>query len=95
MFLYENGQGKQRGMELELHNPLCNGLHMATNLQLDETLISEAQKLGKQPSKRATVEMALREYVQRRQQLKIVESFGQIDYDESYDYKAARRTRRK
>ncbi|HRP05970.1 MAG TPA: type II toxin-antitoxin system VapB family antitoxin [Opitutaceae bacterium] len=68
---------------------------MATNLQLDETLISEAQKLGKQPSKRATVEMALREYVQRRQQLKIVESFGQIDYDESYDYKAARRTRRK
>lgn len=42
---------------------------MATNLQLDEALISEAQKLGKQPSKRATVEEALREYVQRRQQV--------------------------
>ena len=68
---------------------------MATNLQLDEELISEAQRLGKQPSKRATVEEALREYVQRRQQLKIFESFGQIDYDENYDYKAARRGRRK
>lgn len=63
---------------------------MATNLQLDEELISEAQKLGKHPSKRATVEDALREYVQRRKQLEIIELFGQIDYDENYDYKAAR-----
>ncbi len=64
---------------------------MATNLQLDEELISEAQKLGKHSSKRATVEDALREYVQRRKQLEVFELFGQIDYDENYDYKAARR----
>lgn len=64
---------------------------MATNLQLDEELISEAQKLGKHASKRATVENALREYVQRRKQLKIFGLFGQIDYDENYDYKSARR----
>lgn len=64
--------------------------HMATNIQLDEELISEAQKLGKHPSKRATIEDALREYVQRRKQLEILNLFGQIDYDENHDYKAAR-----
>lgn len=63
---------------------------MATNLQLDEDLISEAQRLGKHPSKRATVEVALREYVQRRKQLEIVQLFGQIEYEDHYDYKAAR-----
>ncbi len=69
---------------------LCDQLHMATNIQLDEDLIAEAQKLGKHPSKRATVEDALREYVQRRKQVEIVELFGQIDYDENYDYKDSR-----
>ncbi len=63
---------------------------MATNIQLDEELISEAQKLGKHPSKRATVEDALREYVQRRKQLEIVQLFGQIEYEDDYDYKSAR-----
>jgi len=63
---------------------------MATNIQLDEELISEAQKLGNHPSKRATVEDALREYVQRRKQLEIFQLFGQIDYDDSHDYKSAR-----
>jgi Arc/MetJ family transcription regulator len=63
---------------------------MATNIQLDEALISEAQRLGKHSSKRATVEDALLEYVQRRKQLEIVQLFGQIEYEENYDYKTAR-----
>lgn len=69
---------------------LCDHPHMATNIRLDEELISEAQRLGKHPSKRATVEDALREYVRRRKQLEIFELFGQVDYDKDYDYKAAR-----
>lgn len=63
---------------------------MATNVHLDDELISEAQRLGNHRSKRATIEDALREYVQRRKQLEIIQLFGQIDYDESYDYKSAR-----
>jgi predicted transcriptional regulator len=63
---------------------------MATNVQLDDDLIAEAQRLGKHPSKRATIEDALREYVQRRKQLEIIQLFGQIDYDDSYNYKSAR-----
>jgi len=64
---------------------------MATNVELDGKLIADAQRLGKHSSKRATIEEALREYVQRRKQLEILQFFGQIDFDESYDYKAARK----
>ena len=64
---------------------------MATNLQIDNDLIEEALKLGKHRTKRAVVEEALHEYVQRRKQLKIAELFNTIEYDEDYDYKKQRR----
>ncbi len=60
---------------------------MATNLQIDDNLIKEALELGGQRTKRAVVEEALQEYVMRRKQLQIVELFGTIDYDKTYDYK--------
>jgi hypothetical protein len=63
---------------------------MATNVHLDEDLIAEAQRFGKHSSKRATIEDALREYIQRRKQLEVIQLFGKIDYDDSYDYKSAR-----
>lgn len=64
---------------------------MATNLQIDNDLIQEALDLGGHRTKRAVVEAALHEYVQRRKQLKIIQLFGNIDYDEDYDYKKQRR----
>ena len=63
---------------------------MTTNLQIDNHLIEEALELGEQRTKRAVVEEALREYVQRRKQLKILELFGTIGYDDEYDYKSQR-----
>ncbi len=38
----------------------------------------------------ALVETALREYIQRRKRLKVLNLFGTIDYDEDYDYKQQR-----
>jgi predicted transcriptional regulator len=64
---------------------------MATNLQIDDRLMQEALELGRHRTKRAVVEEALREYVMRRKQLKIVDLFGAIDYEEDYDYKAQRK----
>ena len=64
---------------------------MATNLQIDEQLIQEALDLGKHRTKRAVVEEALQEYVMRRKQLRVLDLFGTIDYDEDYDYKAQRK----
>lgn len=73
---------------------LCNHLHMATNLALDDKLIVEAQRVGKHKTKKEAVTAALSEYVRRRKQLDIVKLFGTIDYDPSYDYKAERRRKR-
>ena len=38
-----------------------------------------------------TVNEALREYIQRRRQGEVLELFGQIDNDSTYDYKKQRR----
>ncbi|MDD5349197.1 MAG: type II toxin-antitoxin system VapB family antitoxin [Chthoniobacteraceae bacterium] len=67
---------------------------MATNVQLDEKLMTEALRLGKQRSKKALIEEALREYVERRKQAELLGLFGQIDYEADYDYKALRRRQR-
>ena len=64
---------------------------MSTNLEIDNNLIQEALKLGVHRTKRALVEEALQEYVQRRKQLAITELFGTIEYKDDYDYKEQRR----
>jgi len=58
---------------------------MPTNLGIDDKLLAEAQKLGGQKTKKATVTEALQEYIQRRKQRRIVELFGTIDYYPDYD----------
>jgi hypothetical protein len=63
---------------------------MATNLAIDDSLIESARALGGQKTKKAVVTQALQEYIQKRQQLKLTELFGQIDYAPDYDYKAQR-----
>ena len=63
---------------------------MATNLAIDQELLAEALAIGKLKTKKATVNEALREFVQRRKQLEILDLFGTIDFDPDYDYKAER-----
>ena len=67
---------------------------MPTNLAIDDSLIAEAQKLGRHRTKKETVTAALDEYVQRRKQQQILSLFGTIEYNRSYDYKQERRKRR-
>ena len=63
---------------------------MATNLALDDGLVAKAKRLGHHKSKKDAVNTALREYIQRIQQLQIVDLFGEVEIDESYDYKKGR-----
>lgn len=63
---------------------------MATNLAIDDNLIDEARRIGGHSTKREAVTVALQEYVQRRKQLAILDLFGTIDIDDSYN---ARRSR--
>jgi Arc/MetJ family transcription regulator len=66
---------------------------MATNLALDDKLIKDAMRIGRHKTKKAAVTEALREYIQRRKQLRILELAGTVEFDENYDYKALRRRR--
>lgn len=68
---------------------------MATNLAIDPALLERAQKVGGERTKKATVTHALQEYIARREQAKIVEAFGTLEWDESYDYKAERSRERR
>ena len=66
---------------------------MATNLGLDEKLLARALKLSGRPTKRETVNDALREYIARRERLGALQGFGSIEFEPSWDYKRARRHR--
>ncbi|QFP77593.1 type II toxin-antitoxin system VapB family antitoxin [Deinococcus sp. AJ005] len=52
---------------------------MATNLQIDPQLLERALQVGGKRTKRETVNEALTEYIQRREQLKILDLFGTVD----------------
>ena len=63
---------------------------MPTNLAIDDKLIENARRIGKHKTKKAVVTEALVEYIQRREQLKIISLFGTVEYDDNYDYKEQR-----
>ena len=73
---------------------MCDNLHMATNLALDDRLIEAARQAGGHKTKKAAVTAALDEYVKRRKQLLILDAFGTFEFDPKYDYKAERRRKR-
>ena len=73
---------------------MCNNLHMATNLAIDDRLIEEARKTGGHRTKIEAVTTALEEYIRRHRQRRILAAFGTFDFDPSYDYKAERRRKR-
>ncbi|HEU4888974.1 MAG TPA: type II toxin-antitoxin system VapB family antitoxin [Thermoanaerobaculia bacterium] len=64
---------------------------MATNLAIDDRLLSEAQRIGGHRTKKATVIAALEEYIRHRKQAKILDLFGAVEFDPKYDYKKQRR----
>lgn len=64
---------------------------MPTNLKLDDKLVADAVKLGKHKTKQEAVNTALAEYVQHRNQLRILELEGKIKFRPDWDYKKMRR----
>ena len=64
---------------------------MPTNLAIDDRLLEEAQRIGGQRTKKATVTEALNEYIQHRKQAKILKLFGTVEIDPKYDCKKQRK----
>jgi hypothetical protein len=66
---------------------------MATNLVLDQDLLDRAFRVSGEPTKKAAVTRALQEFIARREQRRVAELFGKLDWDSSYDYKTERARR--
>ncbi len=62
----------------------------ATNLQLEDGLITKAVKLGGHRTKKAAVTQALVEYISHLEQKEIIGLFGTVKFDPAYDYKKQR-----
>jgi hypothetical protein len=64
---------------------------MATNLSIDPELIERALEVSGERTKKAAVTKALEEFIARRQQRRVLELFGKLEWDAAYDYKAERK----
>lgn len=63
---------------------------MATNLAIDPDLLDRALEVSGERSKKAAVTKALQEFIARRQQKRVLDLMGKLEWDPSYDYKAER-----
>jgi Arc/MetJ family transcription regulator len=69
---------------------MCKESHMATNLSLDPELLDRALAVSGERTKKAAVTKALQEFIARRQQKRLLELMGKLEWDEGFDYKAER-----
>ena len=67
---------------------------MATNLAIDPDLLDRAVQVSGERTKKAVVTKALQEFIARREQRRVAELLGKLEWDNIYDYKALR-TRKK
>jgi Arc/MetJ family transcription regulator len=59
---------------------------MATNLALDDSLLNQAMNVGHVRTKRETVTIALKEFIERRRQKKILDLQGKIAFRDDWDH---------
>ena len=69
---------------------VCRLSHMATNLAIDPALIDRALAVSGERTKRAAVTRALEEFVARREQKRLLDLVGALEWDLGCDYKRER-----
>jgi Arc/MetJ family transcription regulator len=63
---------------------------MRTNIVLDDSLVKKALKLSRVKTKKELVNQALKEFVENRKRLNLIDLFGKIEFAKNYNYKALR-----
>lgn len=63
---------------------------MRTNIVLDEKLVEEAFKVSHTKTKKELVHQALKEFIENRKRLNLLELYGKIQFRDSYNYKRMR-----
>jgi Arc/MetJ family transcription regulator len=60
---------------------MCNVMCMRTNIEIDDDVMREAQRLTGARTKREAVDLALRELVSRHRRLGILELRGRVHWE--------------
>jgi len=63
---------------------------MATNLAIDPELLERAVEVSGERTKKAVVTKALQEFIARREQRRVIDLLGKLEWDESFNYKVER-----
>jgi len=63
---------------------------MRTNIVLDDKLVKEAFKLSRVKTKKELVSQALKEFIENRKRLNLMDLAGKIGFAKGYDYKTLR-----
>lgn len=63
---------------------------MATKLAIDPDLLDRAVQVSGEKTKKAVVTKALQEFIARREQRRVADLMGTLEWDESFDYKTER-----
>jgi hypothetical protein len=63
---------------------------MIKNLDIDQTLFDRAIALSGGQTAAAVIKTALEEFIARRNSKALLDLFGKVDWDPSYDYKSER-----
>jgi Arc/MetJ family transcription regulator len=66
---------------------------MATNVALDQELLDRAFRVSGEATKKAAVTRALQEFIVRREQRRVAELFGMLEWDSTHDDTAGRSRR--
>jgi len=64
--------------------------YMRTNIVLDDSLVKQALKLSRVKTKKELVNQALKEFVENRKRLNLMDLAGKIEFAKNYNYKALR-----
>lgn len=63
---------------------------MATNLAIDDNLLQRAVRIASLKTKKEAVTLALEEFIERREQRKILRQMGTVRFRDDWDYKRDR-----
>lgn len=63
---------------------------MRTNINLDDNLLKEAFKYTGAKTKKELINIALKELIETRKRLNLLDLAGKIQFSEKYNYKALR-----
>lgn len=63
---------------------------MPTNLAIDDSLLNKAVRVSALKTKKEAVTLALKEFIERREQRKILKALGSVEFRKGWDYKKER-----